>query len=134
VEKTVKVVVVRDGERKSFKVGVGTLEEPKEVELAAIQEEGPASFGLRVQPLTPELAEQLGVDEIRGVVVTSIEPGSAADEARLRRGDVILEVDRSEIDSIDELRSRLDAADKSALLLIRRGDATIFVPIKRKTG
>jgi serine protease Do len=104
------------------------------VELASVQDEGGASFGLRVQPITPELAEQLGIDEPRGVVITAVEPGSAADEAQLRRGDVILEVDRSEIDSIDELRSRLDEAKKSALLLIRRGDATIFVPMKREAG
>jgi serine protease Do len=134
VDKKVKVVVIRAGERKSFKVGVGTLEDPPVVELAAAQDEGASSFGLRVQPITPELADQLGVDEPRGLIITAIEPGSAAEEARLRRGDVILEVDRSEVDSIQELRSRLDDAEKSALLLIRRGDATIFVPMKRKAG
>jgi serine protease Do len=134
VEKKVKVVVIRDGKRRSFKVAVGTLRDQQVVELASVQDEGGASFGLRVQPITPELAEQLGIDEPRGVVITAVEPGSAADEAQLRRGDVILEVDRSEIDSIDELRSRLDEAKKSALLLIRRGDATIFVPMKREAG
>jgi serine protease Do len=134
VDKKVNVVVVRDGEKKSFKVAVGSLKENEDVELAAAVDEGSTTFGLRVQELTPDIAEQLGMDEDHGVVVTAVEPGSAADEAHLRRGDVILEVDRSEIQSVDDLRTHLDASKKSALLLIRRGDATIFVPVKRKAG
>jgi hypothetical protein len=47
---------------------------------------------------------------------------------------VILEVDRSEIKDTDDLRAQLDLSDDGALFLIRRGDATIFVPIKRRTG
>ena len=130
VEKKVKVVVVRDGERKTVKVKVGTLEDPEAVELASA-DAGTSAFGLTVQALTPDLAEQLGVDEAHGVVITSIEPGSAAEEAKLRRGDVILEVDRTEIHDAGDLKEKLDGVKKSALLLIRRGDATIFVPVKR---
>ncbi len=89
---------------------------------------------MRVQDLTPELAQRLGVDESQGAVVTSVEPGSPADDAHLRRGDVILEVDRTEINDVDDLRAHLEAADDGALLLVRRGDATIFVPIKRGTS
>ena len=94
----------------------------------------PAEFGLVVQDLNPELAERLGLDTTDGVLITSVKPGSPADDAQLRRGDVILEVDRSEIEDVDDLRAQLDAADDGALFLIRRGDATIFIPIKRSTG
>jgi hypothetical protein len=47
---------------------------------------------------------------------------------------VILEVDRSAIGDVGDLRTQLDAADEGALFLIRRGDSTIFVPIKRRAG
>jgi serine protease Do len=131
VGKKVKVVVLRNGERKTLKAAVAELKETQqEVQLA--EKGGATEFGLRVQDLTPELAEQLGVDEVGGVVVTAVSPSSAAEEAGVRRGDVIVEVNRSEVTGVQDLREQLASADTGALLLIRRGDATIFVPIKRK--
>ena len=103
-------------------------------DLARRPEKGPAEFGLVVQDLNPELAERLGLDSTEGVLITAVQPGSPADEAQLRSGDVILEVDRSEVEDVEDLRAQLDAADDGALFLIRRGNATIFVPIKRSTG
>jgi serine protease Do len=135
VEKRVKIVVIRDGKRKTLRAEVGLMDDPSQTELASVPAgTGPAAFGMRVQDLTPELAGQLGVDELKGAVVTSVEPGSPADDARLRRGDVILEVDRAEVNNVGDLRAQLEAADNSALLLVRRGDATIFVPIKRRAS
>jgi serine protease Do len=134
VDKTVDIVVVRNGKRKTLRAKVGEMDEPELGELARGPEKGPAEFGLVVQDLTPELAERLGLDAAEGVLITSVAPGSPADDAQLRRGDVILEVDRSEIGDVGDLRTQLDAADDGALFLIRRGDATIFVPIKRSTG
>jgi serine protease Do len=131
VDKTVEIVVVRDGERKTLNAKVGKLDEPELGELAKRSEKGPAEFGLAIQDLNPELARQLGLDSTDGVLITSVKPGSPADDAQLRRGDVILEVDRTAIEDVDDLRAQLDAADDGALLLIRRGDSTVFVPIKR---
>jgi serine protease Do len=131
VDKTVKVVIVRDGKRKTLNAKVGKLDEPELTELARESENGPAEFGLAVQDLNPELAQQLGLETTEGVLITSVKPGSPADDAQLRRGDVILEVDRSAIQDVGGLRSQLDAADEGVLLLIRRGDSTVFVPLKR---
>jgi serine protease Do len=131
VGKKVKVTVLRQGKRKELKAKIGVLEEPEATALAK-REGGAGAFGLRVQDLTPDVAEQLGVDESHGVVVTAVEPGSPAHEAGLRRGDVILEIDRSAVKDVDDLRKALAQAENSALLLVRRGEATIFVPIKRK--
>jgi serine protease Do len=66
--------------------------------------------------------------------VTAVEPGSAAADAGVRRGDVILEVDRSEVKNVGELKEQLAESEKRALLLVRRGDATLFVPLKRTSG
>jgi len=134
VDKKVSVVVVRDGKRKTLRAKVGELDQPELSKLARGSERGPAEFGLVVQDLNSELAERLGLDTTNGVLITSVAPGSPADDAQLRRGDVILEVDRSEIEDVDDLRAQLDAADDGALFLIRRGEATIFIPIKRITG
>ncbi len=135
VDKKVRVTVLRDGRRKSLRVMVGTLEDDEVRKLASAP--GSAeTYGLRVQDLTPDLAEQLGVDEGHGVVVTQVEPGSPAAEADLRRGDVILELGHSEVESAGDLAEKLEEADaeRGALLLIRRGEATIFVPLKKQTG
>jgi len=131
VGKSVKMVVVRNGKHKTLKVKVGALDEGETLAAQVEPEGGTAAFGLRVQDLTPEIAEQLDVEPDVGVLVTSVEPGSPAEEAGLRRGDLILEVDRTEVKSTSDLQARLGAAQGRALLLVRRGDATIFVPLKR---
>jgi serine protease Do len=131
VGKSVKLVVVRNGKHKTLKVTVGALDEGETLAARAEPEGGTAAFGLRVQDLTPEIAEQLDVEPDVGVLVTGVEPGSPAEEAGLRRGDVILEVDRTEVTSTSDLQARLGSAETRALLLVRRGDATIFVPLKR---
>jgi serine protease Do len=130
VGKKVEVVVLRDGKRKKIDVDLGQLEEP-EVMASVESEEGPTAFGLRVQNLTPDVAEQLGLESDEGVVITSIEPGSPASEAGLRRGDVILEVDRKVVDNVKNLRKQLRAGGDGILLLVRRGESTVFIPLKR---
>ena len=110
---------------------VGKLEEPETQELAKAEAPGASAFGLRVQDVTPEIAEQLGLDEPTGVVVTAVAPGSPAEEAGVRRGDVILEVDRYEVKNTAQLQEKLEESDEGTLLLVKRGDATLFVPIKR---
>jgi len=131
VGRTVEVVVLRDGKQKKVEVDVAAMEEPKEATLAAAEKGSAAEFGLLVQELTPEIAKNLGVDEEHGVVITGVAPGSPAASAGLRREDVILEVDKSAINDVKDLEKSLAGADDGALLLIRRGDATVFVPIKR---
>ena len=56
---------------------------------------------------------------------------SRAANAGLREGDVIEEVDRKAVKSVDELRSALDAGDGPALLLVHRGGTTVFVTLDR---
>ena len=60
-----------------------------------------------------------------------VEPGSRAANAGLREGDVIEEVDRKPVKSIEQLRSALEAGDRPALLLVHRGATTVFVTLER---
>jgi serine protease Do len=130
VDEPVVLTVMRDGKKKKLKVNIGELEEP-ELAQKTEEEASPAVFGLRAQNITPELADQLGLDEPKGVVVTEVQPGSPADEAGVRRGDVIMEINRKEIDDLAALRKHLQGAEESVLMLIRRDDATLYVPMKR---
>ncbi len=137
VGQEVEVVVLRRGKQKTFSVPVGRLEEPT---LTAQGEEphkeGLEAFGLYVQDLTPELAEQLGLEgEVTaGVVITSIERNSPAAVAGLRRGDVILEINQAEVRSVKDLKAKLTEDKDSALLLVQRGSAALYVALKRGGG
>jgi serine protease Do len=72
------------------------------------------------------------LERAEGVVVTAVEPGSVADDAGIRRGDVILEVDRKAIRNIDEYRKAVAGVRKGrgVLFLVRRGDSTLFLALK----
>lgn len=130
----VKVVVLREGKERTFDI---TLEEMTDEAAAAgpskKDEEMKEELGFTSQNVTPELAKQLKLNSTEGAIVASVEPGSPAAEAGLRRGDVILEVDRREIDGIDTLSDVLKATKdkKSVLFLVNRGGRTLFIAIKR---
>jgi serine protease Do len=127
-----EVTVIRGGETKELTVTIGEL---KEDQMAAAEpgEAGPADLGMSVQTLTPELAQQLGVDQTEGAVITQVEQNSPADEAGLSRGDVILEAAQKEISGAEEFREiagRVKPGQGLLLLIQRRGN-TLFVVVKR---
>lgn len=134
IGKKVDLVVLRDGKEKTLAVKVGTLQEPEIADATPTQEEARGGFklGVRVQDLTEQLAEQLQIPADGGVVITAVTPGSAAQSAGLQRGDVILEVDRAAVKNVKALKEQLAKAADQVLLLIRRGDATLFVPVASK--
>ncbi len=63
-------------------------------------------FGVSVQTFTPELAGALGIPEVAGVLVSGIEPGSAAAAAGLQEGDLILSIDSRLVSDASDLRNR----------------------------
>jgi serine protease Do len=129
LEKQVKLKVLRDKAHVDLDVTIAELQdEDTQVARGGDSEK----LGLTVQTLTPEIAENLGVEETKGVVVTAVESGSAADEAGIRRGDVILEVNRVAVDDADAYKGALKKVEKgkNVLFLVRRGDNTIFLALK----
>jgi len=122
------VVVLRKGEERELKIKVAKLQADnnKDVERSSAKE--PEKWGLMLQDLTPQLAERLGVDEGSGAVISGVQPGSPAERARLKRGDVILEVDQKPVSSAEEVKRAVEDKD-SVLLLVQRRDAKQFVPL-----
>jgi serine protease Do len=128
IGKKASVTVIRRGKVHKLSVEIGELKDEE-----AAGEKAQESYGLSVQTLTPEIAQNLGIDPgTRGVVVAGVEPGSVAEDAGLQRGDVIIEVNRETISDLDDYRGALKKAgpDKTVLFLVRRGENTIFLALK----
>jgi serine protease Do len=127
---SVPLTVLRNGKKVSLSVSIGEM--PKDV--ASLAKAGPDSIqgdhalaGLSVEPVKPGQTA-----EGNGVAVTQVEPDSPADRAGIRPGDILVEVNRKAIRSVEDfeqLASSLDAK-ASVLVLIQRGKGTIFLTIK----
>jgi serine protease Do len=132
VNKKVEIAVIRDGKRVELHPKIAMLEEPDlEKTSAPTPPKGAKSFGLSVQDLNEEIAQQLGLEDTKGVLVASVDPDGPASEAGIRRGDVIIEVNRKEVKDAKSLQTALEKTDKRALLLVRRGDNQLYVTVNR---
>ncbi len=132
VDKKVPVVVVRDGKRTTLKPRIAVLEnEVQQASATPSSQSGADAFGMRVQNLTGDLAEQLGLGDAKGVVVSAVDPDGPAAAAGIRRGDVIVEVDRHEVHDVAGLEKVLEGADDRALMLIRRGENQLYMTVER---
>lgn len=88
-------------------------------------------LGVSVQPLTADLAGQLGLPKtVQGLAVAGVDPNGPAASAGIQAGDVIQQVNHQPVRSVDELRSALQkSGGRPALLLINRKGQTIFVAV-----
>jgi serine protease Do len=133
----VSVKILRGGKEYMLKAVVAEL--PKEA-AGALQEPFPedartnAFSGITVKELTREIARQLGIGfEEKGVVIVRIEPGSPADDAGLKRGDVIQEIDRKRITGVEEYK-RIAAATQpgdTSLLFVNRGGKKFYLTLNK---
>ncbi len=130
VGKKVKVAVLRNGKKIVKTVTIGEL---KEKQTAKAVEKEKEKLGIIVRELTPEIAQMYGLADDKGIIITGIEPGSPAEEAGLRKGDIIKEVNRKRITSMD---SYLDAVQTekgvNILFLVKRGRSSLWVVVKPK--
>jgi serine protease Do len=93
------------------------------------------NLGLGIDELDSDVADSLGVEAEHGVVVTSVAAGSPSDEAGLKPGMVIVEVDRKAVHNIEEFASAMkmtnDDADNGKLLLVRTERGSRFLVLKQ---
>jgi serine protease Do len=136
----VKLEYIRDGQKKETSATVEdrTHVFPNEAGRMNDQpddEQAPAEFGLRVESLTPERASEVGVQTQKGVVVTSVDPASFADDLGFTRGDVITAINQQSVTSMADYRaaiSRLKPGADVVFKVLRGTDSnrvlTVFLP------
>jgi serine protease Do len=145
VGRTAKVKVVRDGKEQTMIVKIA--ERPPDEVLARREPAPPAApevtvkppdnvlASLRVQALDPSTMSQLNIPaKTTGVVVNHVEAGSAAEAAGLQRGDVIQEVNREIVKSLDDYQkiSAKIKKDEMVVLLLSRQGNNLFVAVNPK--
>jgi serine protease Do len=85
--------------------------------------------GMRVQDITPALVQSLGLPAIRGVVTSYVEPGSPAERAGVRPGDVVVAVNGETIDSVRQARRAIFGSrvgDTITVTVLRSGERKDF--------
>jgi S1-C subfamily serine protease len=130
----VSLTIVRNGKRQQIRLKLGEFNaDAATPDPNTGSDRTPAGrLGVELSPLTPDLAEQLGIARgTQGVVIAAVDPAGPAAEAGLRQGDVIQQINRQPVRAAGDVQAALDkSGDRPALLQILRGGQTIFVGIR----
>jgi serine protease Do len=129
VGKKVDLEVIRDGKSKTLEIEIGLLKEEEE---GTPGQPSGEDFGMVLQKITPELADSMNLEERSGLLVSDIDQGGPAWEAGIRRGDIILEVNRKTVTNIQEFRAAIKSRekDRATLFLVKRSGNTLFFGVK----
>jgi serine protease Do len=123
------VTILRDGKQKTLQVKIGK----RPLTMAAAsenhrkQQEG--EYGFEVTELTPEIARRFNIKETSGVIVVGVAPNSKADAAGVEQGDLIIEVNRANVESVKDFKNLLDQHKNGdgINLLVKRMNAGLMV-------
>jgi serine protease Do len=131
----VKIGLLRDG--KKMEVTAILVERPIERAEEPLQKEQPEEqtskkLGLSIQNLTPDIAQQLGYQNEHGAIVVDVASGSLADDAGLQQGDLIKEINKASIRTIQDFNRQIKGlkSGDSVAMLMRRGQNNFYVAIQ----
>ncbi len=138
IGKTVAVEVLRNRQHLTVRLTVQRLNEPSKPapkSAPAAKPRKTTQLGLSLSPLNADARAEFRVPGgVQGVVVTDVEPDSAADEKNVRPGDVIVTVQNQPVRTPDEVKRRLESDLKSGkrveVLLVNRAGALTYVALR----
>jgi len=125
--------VLRNGKEKEMTISLGTREEAKQV--ASLSEKGEKSaYGMKLSKLDAQTRDHFGLaPDVKGVVITDIDPSSDAAAKGLEVGDVIVQVSGKSVDTPADIEKSIAAAKdsdrKAVLLLVRKEDQQRFIAL-----
>ena len=134
----VTLTVNRDNREQSIRVTLGELQPQTSAandtsgDGARGNNSGDTKLGIGVEPLTPELASRLNLRAgTQGVVVSEIDSAGPAAEAGIERGDVIEQINRQPVRSVEELRAAIQrSGDRPILILINRRGQSVLLTVR----
>ena len=128
------VEIIRNGREK--KVQVSIAEQPSNFsksDSGSIDGDSLDQYGLTLQELTPELAKKFEYEEDSGLIISDVATGSAAEEAGLKPGQLVEEVNRKRVSNLKELDKVLKQSKSDKVLLrIRAGNYSTYVVLAAK--
>ena len=131
VGKKVDVVVYRDKKEVTLSLTVAELAEEEDLTNADSATDTAGKLGLTLKKITPEMVKSYRLANSNGLFISKIDPGSPAAEAGLSAGDVLLEVNNTEVKTIANYRKLVSAQKKDEIIrfLIKRGGNTLFYAV-----
>jgi len=132
--RAVPLKVWRDKGEKTLEIKIG--ETPDDAVALKSTNKGKSLLGLDVRPITPDLARQLNLRNPEGVIVFSVDEESAASDAGIQRGDVIREVNRQRVRSLQDFeKATKDVKDGDRVtVLLQRGPQSLYVAFTVASG
>jgi len=128
----VSIEIIRDGKARTIEAVLGE----RAAVVATGEQPAPvaAFLGITVQELTPEVAAQLGYKMNQGVLIAEVAPGTAAERAGIKPGDLIEEVAHKEVHNVDEYNAAIESARSLAKVEfhIRNGKFAAYVMLPTK--
>jgi serine protease Do len=121
--------VLRDGKSMSVPVTLTELTNNGAENNSSTASQGKVRWGIGLGDLTPDVRQQLQAPaNVHGAVIENVQPGSPADNAGLQNGDIILEVNRHKVDSVDQVKQDLQSipSGQDALLLVWSNGGSTF--------
>ncbi len=133
--KSVSVELWRNGRAQTVNVRLESKPGARAAAAGSGERDG-GGFGLQLEPFTPALRQQLGVDASSGVLVGEVAPGSPAARAGLRPGDVVTEVGGKQVSEPGELVSALRELKPGRVvrLKVARGEGRLFVALEKSAS
>lgn len=125
-----RITILRNGQTLEVPVTIGALAEEAMAASGTGHGQGQDAdvLGLKVQTLTPQLAEQFDAAVGEGIVVTAVKPGSVAAQAGIEPGTLILQVNQQTVRDAGSFKLAIEQSrDKRALLLLRKGNRQHFL-------
>lgn len=125
----VELTVLRDGKTTTVPVTLEELKTSSEHNSNSAEGQNKMRWGLGLGELSPNVRDQMQIpNNLRGVVIEQVRPGSSADNAGLQPGDVILEVNRQKVQTPNDVQQELSkvAQGQDALLLVWSNGANAF--------